>query len=265
MKNGAVPQTLTKQVEIPAAGNTTYGEGDKSTQITLADAVINSIEESEEERPTVVIDSREMKAKVAEELSNLGAHIELEQLATGDYAIGSRILIERKTIQDFTDTLVDRDLFGQMRDLSTSAIRPILIIEGGSIADLYNCRNIHPNAIRNTLASIATDYDVSILFTKDALETAQMIYAFAKREVSGPHAERSKHKSKSAHSEAESILYVLTSFPDVGPKAARDLLHEFGSLKAILSASKDELMNVKGIGEKTASSIIRTIEQHWSE
>ncbi|HJJ55221.1 MAG TPA: helix-hairpin-helix domain-containing protein, partial [Methanocorpusculum sp.] len=233
--------------------------------LTLADAIIQSAEEEEEERPTVIVDSREMKAKVAEELSNLGAHIELEQLAAGDYAIGSRILIERKTIQDFTDTLVDRDLFGQMKDLAASAIRPILIIEGGGIADLYNCRNIHPNAIRNTLASIAADYDVSILFTKDALETAQMIFAFAKREVAGPRTERSKHKSKTAQSESESILYVLTAFPDVGPKAARDLLREFGSLKALLSASKDELMNVKGIGEKTASSIIKTIEHRWSE
>jgi len=265
MKNGAVPQLLPKQLEIPAAGDATYGDRDTSTQITLADAVINSMEEDNEERPTVIIDSREMKAKVAEELSNLGTHIELEQLAAGDYAIGTRILIERKTIQDFTDTLVDRDLFGQMKDLAASAIRPILIIEGGSIADLYNCRNIHPNAIRNTLASIAADYDVSILFTKDALETAQMIYAFAKRETSGPRAERSKHKSKSTHSEAESILYVLTAFPDVGPKAARDLLREFGSLKALLSASKDDLMNVKGVGEKTASSIVKTMEQHWSE
>ncbi len=263
MRNGAVPQAPAKQAEIPSAGDAIYGGTGKSMQMTLAEAVISSVEKSEEERPTVIVDNREMEAKVAEQLSTLGAHIELEHLATGDYAIGNRIVIERKTVQDFADTLVDRDLFGQMKGLADSAIRPILIIEGGSLSDLYNARDIHPNAIRNALASIAADYDVSIMFTKDAAETAQMIYAFAKREVAG-RPERSKHKSKTSQSENEAILYILTAFPDVGPKAARDLLREFGSLRALFAASRDNLMNVKGIGEKTAASITSALEKRWS-
>ena len=265
MKNGDVPQPQIKLSDIPAAGDATYGNTDSSKQLTLAEAVIQSAEDAEEQRPTIIVDTREMNAKVAEELSNLGAHIVLEHLATGDYAVGTRIVIERKTVQDYTDTLVDRDLFGQMRDLADSALRPILIIEGGSIADLYNTRNIHPNAIRNSLASIAADYDVSILFTRDAAETAQMIYAFARREVAGPRAERSKHRSKTAQSESEAVLYILTAFPDVGPKAARELLRSFGSLKALFSASKEDLLAVKGVGEKTASSIMAALEKRWSE
>ncbi|MCQ2377489.1 MAG: helix-hairpin-helix domain-containing protein, partial [Methanocorpusculum sp.] len=166
---------------------------------------------------------------------------------------------------DFADTLVDRDLFGQMKKLADSALRPVLIIEGGGIADLCGARNIHPNAIRNTLASIAADYDISILFTKDAEETAQMIYAFARRETGEPHPERSKHKAKNARSENDAVLYILTSFPDVGPKAARLLLGRFGSLKGIMSATKEELMSVKGVGEKTASSICAAFEHAWHE
>ena len=261
MKAGAVPK-LERQAEIPAAGENNYGESDLPT---LAEKIIEAVREDAEERPTVIVDNREMSAKVAEELSNLGAHVVLEHMAAGDYAVGSRILIERKTVQDFVDTLVDRDLFGQMKDLAESSLRPILIIEGGGISDLYSARNIHPNAIRNTLASIAADYDVSILFTRDAAETAQMIFAFAKREASDEHKERSKHKSKSSQVESEAVLYILTAFPSVGPKAARDLLSEFGSLRAVLSATKEELMDVKGIGEKTASAIISALEKKWNE
>ncbi|HJJ31526.1 MAG TPA: DEAD/DEAH box helicase [Methanocorpusculum sp.] len=262
MKAGAVPKQPERQVEIPAAGDASYGE---SQQMTLAESIIDAARADEEERPTVIIDNREMSAKVAEELSNLGAHVVLEHMAAGDYAVGDRILIERKTVQDFVDTLVDRDLFGQMKNLAESSIRPILIIEGGGISDLYSARNIHPNAIRNTLASIAADYDVSILFTKDAAETARMIFAFAKRENSDERRERSKHKSKSSQVESEAVLYILTAFPSVGPKAARDLLTAFGSLRGVLSATKEELLGVKGIGEKTASAIISALEKKWNE
>ncbi|MDO5846868.1 MAG: DEAD/DEAH box helicase [Methanocorpusculum sp.] len=268
MKSGVVPTAAqAPQIlsEIPAAGSASYGLPEKSGQMTLADAVIEAAREEEEARPHVVIDNREMSSKVAEVLSSLGARITLMHMDAGDYAAGSRIVIERKTVQDFADTLVDRDLFGQMKKLADSALRPVLIIEGGGISDLYGARNIHPNAVRNTLASIAADYDISILFTKDAEETAQMIYAFARRETGEPHPERSKHKAKNARSENDAVLYILTSFPDVGPKAARLLLGRFGSLKGIMSATKEELMSVKGVGEKTASSICAAFEHTWHE
>ena len=267
MKSGAVPSSAQAPIlsSVPAAGESSYGLPGDSAQKTLADTVIDAILDEEEERPAVVVDNREMSAKVAEVLSNLGARITLEHMAAGDYAVGRRILIERKTVQDFVDTLVDRDLFGQMKALAESALRPVLIIEGGSMEDLYSARNIHPNALRNALASIAADYDISVLFTKDAEETAQMIFAFARRESGEPHGERSKHKSKNARADNEAVLYILTAVPEVGPKAARDLLREFGSLRGIFSASKEELMSVKGVGEKTASALISALEYKWHE
>ena len=259
MRSGKVPA---RQFTVPAAGDASYGV---SGQQTLADLVLaKPEEEDDEEHPAVIIDNREMQAKVPEHLSNLGAKISLEHLPAGDYAAG-RVLIERKTIQDFVDTLVDRDLFGQVKALAESAIRPVMIVEGGSIADLYDLRNIHPNAIRNTLASIAADYDVSLLFTKDAQETAEMIYAFARREAGSERSERSRHSAKTARQTNDALLYILTAFPDVGPKAARELLREFGTLRRICSASKEELMGVKGIGEKTASAILAMAVKTWEE
>ncbi len=259
MRTGNVPvSTFSK---IPPAGEAAPQGG----QMTLADAVIRAVSEENDERPTVIIDNRETHSRVAEHLSNLGVKSTLEQLPVGDYAIGDRILIERKTTQDFVDTLVDRDLFGQMKDLAESSIRPVLIVEGGSLADLYDLRNLHPNAIRNTLASIAVDFDVSILFTKDANETAEMIHAFARRELGTERSPRGLHKAKTGRSGKAAVEYILTAFPDVGPKAARDLLWTFGSLRSIMTASKEELLAVKGIGEKTANIILQTPDIVWRE
>lgn len=232
-------------------------------QFSLADSVINTLQAENDDRPEVIVDNREMQSRVVEHLSRLGDKITLAQLASGDYAVGDRILIERKTIADFVDTLVDRDLFGQMKALSSSCIRPVLLLEGGGLNDLYNVRNVNPNAVRNTLASVAIDYDVSILFTRDAEETAEMIHAFARREAGQGRKPRSLHKGKGKRSLHDSAEYVLSAFPDVGLSAARDLLEVFGSLRGVLTASKEELMQVKGVGEKTAEGIISLAEFVW--
>jgi Fanconi anemia group M protein len=263
MRGGNVP-AVPASASAAVAVATAAAEGG---QLTLADAAIRAATlatKEGEDRPAVVIDNREMSSKVAEHLSNLGAKITLAALPVGDYAIGDRVLVERKTAQDFVDTLVDRDLFGQIRNLAESASRPVLIIEGGSIADLYELRNIHPNAVRNTLASIAVDFDVSLIFTRDAEETAGMLYAFARREMGEAKAERSFHRHKSARSGREELEYILTAVPEVGPKAAREILAAFGTLRAVFSASPEELMQVKGVGEKTAGGIVDAAERKYS-
>ena len=78
------------------------------------------------------------------------------------------------------------------------------------------------------------DYDVSILFTRDAEETAGMLYAFARRELGEAKSERSFHRHKSARSGREELEYILTAVPEVGPKAAREILSAFGTAEVSL-------------------------------
>jgi len=210
-----------------------------------------SIEEFGTHATTIVIDDRETSSKVVEVLSNLEALIRLERLPHGDYAIGDRILIERKTARDFVDTLINRDLLGQLKEMADAATKPVLIIEGG---DLFVQRDIHPNAIRGVLAAITIDLSISILYTKDEQETAQMIFVLARRE-DGERGERKVHPHKSYHSQKEEQEYIISSFPEIGMKNARLLLAHFGSVQAIVNASLEELVAVRGIGEKTAQKI----------
>jgi ERCC4-type nuclease len=159
--------------------------------------------------------------------------------------------VERKTVRDFMDTLVERDLFGQIKALAEAVPRPVLVIEGD---DLYAARNIHPNAVRGTLAAISVDMGVSILRTADADDTAEMLYVLAQREA-GEHGERKVHPRKSYRSPREEQEYTLASFPGIGLKHARLLLEHFGSLKGVVDADLADLTAVRGIGEKTARTI----------
>ncbi len=202
--------------------------------------------------PAITVDDRETSSRVVERLHELGASIALERLDIGDYAIGDRILVERKTVQDFVTTLVERDLFGQIQAIADAVPRPVLIIEGSD--DLYAVRNIHPNAIRGTLAAIMVDMGVALIRTRDPDDTAETLYVLAQRE-GGERRERKAHPKKSYRSSREEQEYVLAAFPNVGLKSARLLLEHFGSLKAVIEAEPEDLMAVDGIGEKTARAI----------
>ena len=210
-----------------------------------------SIDEFVIQGPRIVIDDRETSSKVVEVLSGMGATIRLERLAHGDYAIGDRILIERKTSRDFIDTLINRDLLGQVKAMAEAVPRPVVIIEGG---DLNTQRDIHPNAIKGVLAALTIDMGISLLFTRDEQDTAQMLYILAKRE-NAERGDRKLHPHKSHHSVREELEYIISAIPDIGTKNARLLLSHFGSVQAIANAQLVELLAIKGIGEKTAQKI----------
>ena len=210
-----------------------------------------SIEAFTPQGPKIIVDDRETSSKVVELLSGMGVAIRLERLAHGDYAIGDRILVERKTARDFVDTLINRDLLGQVKAMAETVLRPVLIIEGG---DLYTQRDIHPNAVKGVLAALTIDMGVSLLFTNDEEDTARMLFVLAKRE-DGERGERKVHPHKSHRSLREEQEYIISSFPEIGMRNARLLLAHFGSVQAIANADKPELLAIKGIGEKTAQKI----------
>ena len=211
-----------------------------------------SIDQFTPQGPGIVIDDRETSSKVVEVLSGMGANIRLERLPQGDYAIGDRILVERKTARDFVDTLINRDLLGQAKAMADAVPRPVIIIEGG---DLYTQRDIHPNALRGVLSALMVDMGISLLFTKDEQDTAQMLFVIAKREES-ERGERKAHPHKVHGSAKEDQEYIISAFPEIGLKNARLLLAHFGSIQAIANADVSEISAVKGIGEKTAQKIV---------
>ena len=55
----------------------------------------------------IVCDNRETASSVVRNLSLMGINLKLEQLSVGDYVISKRVGIERKSSQDFTDSIKD--------------------------------------------------------------------------------------------------------------------------------------------------------------
>lgn len=203
----------------------------------------------------VVIDQRELDADIARTLSQeptLGTR--LETLEVGDYVCSDRVAVERKTVDDFLDTLVgdDRSLFEQLGALREQYDRPVLIIEGDG---LYDSRNVHPNAIRGALASAAVDFNTSILQTADSEETAALIQTMATREQTTRDRSVSVHGEKQTKTLPEQQEYVVAAVAEIGPVTARRLLETFGTVAAVFTADRTDLLAVDGIGEVTADRL----------
>ena len=186
-------------------------------------------------------------------LESMGVGVTLRVLEVGDYVVSDRVGIERKTADDFVDSLVgaERNIFAQLKDLARSYERPILILEG---RDLY-ARQVHPNAIRGALASIAVDFGVAIIPTADEDETVSVIAAIARREQQARGGAPQAHGKKTHRTLKEQQEYLVSSIPGVGNAVAKNLLRHFGSVERVFAATEEELKVVALVGPKTAERI----------
>jgi len=207
----------------------------------------------------IVVDQRELDSHIARDLSKReGVATRLETLEVGDYVLSDRVAVERKSIEDFLDTLLggDRSVFEQATDLVRHYDRPVYVLEGD---DLYGARNVHPNAIRGALASLAVDYGISILRTEDEGDTADLLETIASREQLARDREVSAHGEKAAKTLDEQQEYVVSAIADIGPVTARSLLEHFGTVEEVMTAREDDLLEVSGVGEVTAERIREVI------
>lgn len=212
-----------------------------------------------EELPVVFADTREGNSKVIRHLSEMEIDVKVQAMAVGDYQVSDEVVIERKTAKDFVDSIVDRRLFKQARSLMEEFKRPLIILEGD---DLYNGM-INPNAIRGSIASIALDFGISIIPTRNAQDTAAMIKRIAIREQSGEKTPIQIRTDKKPVNLWEQQLFIIESLPNIGPVNAKNLLEHFGTVANIINASESQLQEVEGIGKKTAANIRKVVDSKY--
>lgn len=212
-----------------------------------------------EELPVVFADTREGNSKVIRHLSEMEIDVKVQAMAVGDYQVSDEVVIERKTAKDFVDSIVDKRLFKQARSLMEEFKRPLIILEGD---DLYNGM-INPNAIRGSIASIALDFGISIIPTRNAQDTAAMIKRIAIREQSGEKTPIQIRTDKKPVNLWEQQLFIIESLPNIGPVNAKNLLEHFGTVANIINASESQLQEVEGIGIKTAANIRKVVDSKY--
>lgn len=208
----------------------------------------------------IFADVGEMTTKVAAILQGR-CKLREKKLHAGDYVLSKRIVVERKVSEDFLQSIVDGRLFRQIKEMKRYEM-PLIIIEGNHI--MNNERNIHPNAIRGAVASIA-ESSVPIIWTQTPLETAEMLLTLAKREQLGKKSTLAIRTKKRMRSANEMQEFLIAGLPNISTKIARKLLKHFGSPEKIFTASESELMKVEGIGKVMAKRIRHTLTKKYEK
>ena len=204
----------------------------------------------------LIVDSRELPTGVARELTRLNVEISGESLKIGDYIVSEDVAVERKEMGDFIQSMIDGRLFDQLVALRSAYRRPVLIMEGEQLIGL---RAVNPAAIYGALASIAIRVQIPIIWTRNAEETAIVLYRMAHLEQIGAKKTLRTRSGETMGTDAKSLEYILSGFPGVDTVISRAILAEFGTLEIVFSAGEKDLQKVSGVGKKIASRIRRLL------
>lgn len=218
----------------------------------------------------VIADHREKSSGIIRELVKNGLNVEVKQLLAADYVVQTKnidgkiinIGIERKTLNDFLNSIVDKRLLSQLIEIKNHFSMPLLILEG--IDNIYKIRGFHPNSIRGMLATIAVDFQVPIINTKNYRDTSSFITILARRleKTRSPISLLQKRKPLTISEQQE---YIVQSLPNIGPSIAKELLRKFKTVENIFNASEKELMKINKIGKKRTDDIRNIIKKSYEK
>ena len=215
----------------------------------------------EDGKVTVLVDYRELRSSVARELYTQDIQIKPLNLHVADFQVSERVGIERKTVGDFLQSVVDGRLFRQAESLAKTFEKPIIILEGDE--NIFEVRDIHENSILGAVTTLVVDFRIPVLRTQSAEETAKYIAWFARREQLDLKKEIQIRGDKHVMDTKSWQEYLVAGLPGVGTKLANSLLKEFKTVEGVFAASETNLKKVDKIGDKKAKEIRKVLEAKY--
>jgi Fanconi anemia group M protein len=201
---------------------------------------------------TITADNREKNSRIPGMLSAKNINVIFRQLFVGDYLINDEIVIERKTSEDFVQSIMDGRLFSQCAKLRKSGAVPLIIVEGNP----YNTQHeIRTEAIKGALLSVSLSWQIPVIRSSGKEDTARLIVMASKQHKSPPVFIRRKGiKPKKAHKQQH---YLVEGLPGIGSALAHRLLVHFKTIEQIILADVKSLEKVEGIGKVKAIKLFK--------
>lgn len=185
--------------------------------------------------------------------------VTIESLKTGDYILQDEIVIERKTSLDFIRSILDGRLFKQAWQMKQMFDDTAIVVEG---KDLYQTSvGIHPHAVKGALTSILLEWQMPVLFSEDAEDTALFLWLLSTQRVKRAN-ELSLRPGRRPKRVRKRQLYLLQGLPHVGPWLASHLLSHFGSVEKVMTASEEDLRQIPRLGKVKAKKIREIVSNH---
>ena len=209
----------------------------------------------------IIADDRERGSGVIEYLRSMGISVNIDRLEVGDYIISKEICIERKTVNDLINSIIDKRLSEQSRHLVLAFEKVYLIVEG-DIDYTLRYRKIDLRQIYGALASVS-ELGIRLMFTKDPRQTATFLYVLHKRMKKSVRRYLPPTKIK-VMKDSKSLplvqLNLIASLPGISVELAEKILRHFKTPRKFFRASSFELKSVEGLGDKRVKKILEVLD-----
>ena len=205
------------------------------------------------------IDFREQRSGIVEEIKKLAGQIsfEIKALPTGDYWIGDKIIIERKTISDFLNSIKTGRIFQQAYRMAQTGKNGLIILEGDQLK--IESGAMSREAVQGALLHITVFLGIPVIRSRHINETASLLIGLINQSGQMPLPRQKKilpnNPGIRIHKRQREKLFLLQNLPGVGAKKGMILLKSIGTIENIVNTSQADLMKIKGIGKKLAHTI----------
>ena len=220
---------------------------------------------SEELKPVLKIDFSEQRSGIINELTNLNKQIvcELCNLATGDYQIGDKIIVERKTLNDFLVSVKNGRIFQQAYRMAQTEMNGLIILEGDK--SMVDSRGMSRRAIQGALIHLTVFIGIPVIRSQNIHETASLLIDILsqcqRQELPRKKNIISGIKGLRINKKQRQKLFLIQNLPGIGIKRGITLLRNFSTFENILNATPEDLVKVEGIGYKLGSSIYSILHE----
>lgn len=201
----------------------------------------------------IFVDAREPKNVINAGKKHF-SEVVVKQLPVGD-VVYEDLCIERKEISDFVGSVANGRVFQQARNMVKNYRRNWIIIVGSQKSAAFN-RYVR-FSVGNYLAAVASlEQLVSVIHVDNPTQFWKQCKFLFEKSTDGK--DRMNQRVKRIE-RGTGDVYVdqLAQVPKIGPKKAQAIIDTFEmqNLYPLYHMSVKELMQVRGIGEKQASTI----------
>lgn len=209
------------------------------------------------EPTTLLVDHREPGEMVDLLRTVRNLLVEVTTLEVGDYAVPGHLVLERKTVSDFVNSVTEEEgrLFHQTEAMARSGMLPVVLLEG----DVYAQGRMPIKNVDGTLSYLVAIRRIPTFHTRSLPHTAEVIAKLVRHAVHGLGYPDPATKAAAPQAPRAAAAYMLSCIPGVSSTLAARLLSHFGSVRAVAEADAADLRAVDGVGPVIAASIAATM------
>ena len=219
----------------------------------------------DEKTVSLKIDFREQRSGIVDELQKIDNRIKLQvcQLSTGDYWIGELIIVERKTLSDFLESIKTGRIFQQAYRMAQSGKNTLIILEGDK--SMVDSALMSRKAVQGAFIHLNVFLGIPVIRSRHIRETAFLlmdIFHQCQQEAL-PRQKSIIHRSSGIRitKKQKEKLSLLLNIPGIGIKKGLALLQSFSSIENILNATPGDLAKVRGIGIRLGGRIFTILHE----